>query len=700
MRVHTPGRSTQDGLHRRVLRLEGLPLRPATARALMTSIGEDTGGDQPEPLDVSRSRTVSELDPGWVLARWARAQEANPLDLIANGRWWPAAIASGPAGEIMDRLWRHSVAISLAARSLARESGDSDPDALARAGLLSRLGCWAIAAVEPEWLGRWWSEQDPSARRRREQADLGTDLGDLGRRLAESWGCDPLVVEAAWLHRDRNLPLHDIAVEPRRLALVQEAYRWAEQTPWSFDSRPAREGMPGDPRLRILIAEVQSRTGGAFGAADATSFEERMTRQNASLRLRLAATAKAQSSSERLLRTLADSRPDETAEEWTERAARNWCCEPEVTAARVVWADPAGRAPADGTEAAPRTGEGAAPPSPGDRRPPSLVLPLSIHGRTKAILELWCDPSQPDLENRLASSPERAAWQAWAAKLIDRALLERRTQSLATALRGVVETEDTRLRQQKLSALAEFAAGAGHEINNPLAVVVGRAQLLLTRSDDPETTRSLQIILDQALRAHRILRDLMFVARPPVLRRRKVRPAEILQMCLRGFQGECDSRGIRLIDEVSESDASMVADPEALNHLAQILVRNAIQATPSGGKIEVRSSIREDELVWSFSDSGKGVTPPEGAHLFDPFFCGRQAGRGLGLGLPRAARFLELVGGHVRWTSNPGHGSAFHVHLPLPDAGQSGDAPAPSNPGAIPGGSRSTSSSGNGSSAS
>ncbi len=129
------------------------------------------------------------------------------------------------------------------------------------------------------------------------------------------------------------------------------------------------------------------------------------------------------------------------------------------------------------------------------------MLPLSIHGRTKAILELWCDPSQPDLENRLASSPERAAWQAWAAKLIDRALLERRTQSLATALRGVVETEDTRLRQQKLSALAEFAAGAGHEINNPLAVVVGRAQLLLTRSDDPETTRSLQIILDQALRA-------------------------------------------------------------------------------------------------------------------------------------------------------------------------------------------------------
>jgi len=149
-------------------------------------------------------------------------------------------------------------------------------------------------------------------------------------------------------------------------------------------------------------------------------------------------------------------------------------------------------------------------------------------------------------------------------------------------------------------------------------------------------------------------------------------------MCLRGFQGECESRGIRLNDEVGESDANMVADPEALNHLAQILLRNAVQATPNGGKIEVRSNIRDDELVWSFSDSGKGITPTEGSHLFDPFYCGRQAGRGLGLGLPRAARFLELAGGHVRWTSNPGHGTAFHVHLPLSDATQPSDTSAPS----------------------
>jgi len=640
----------------------------------MPAVGEDLGANEPESLDSGKSRSVCDLDPGWVLERSARGRQADPLDTIATSRWWPAANASGPIGEILDRLWRNAVAISLAARSLARESGEADPDALARVGLLSRLACWAIAAVEPEWLVRWWNEPDPNARRRRELADLGMDLGELGRRLTESWGCDTPVVEAAWLHRDRNWAPQDIATDPKRLATVQEAYRWAEQTPWSLDGRSSREAMPSDPRLRILIAEVQSRTGGAFAAEDATSYEELATRQNARLRLRLAAALSAQSSGERFLRTLADSRADETAEEWTERAAKSWCCEPEVTAARVVWVDSAGRAPGETTAAPSRNGEGAASPSSGDRRPPSLVLPLQIHGRVKALLELWCDPSQPDLERRLGSSPERAAWQAWATKLVDRAQLERRMHSLATALRTANEIGDSRLRQEKLAALAEFAAGAGHEINNPLAVVVGRAQLLLTRSEDPEIARSLHIILDQALRAHRILRDLIFVARPPTLRRRKCRPGEILQMCLRGFQSEFESRGIRLIEEVGESEPNMVADPEALNHLAQILLRNALQATPNGGKIEVRSSIRDNEVVWSISDSGKGITPTEGAHLFDPFFCGRQAGRGLGLGLPRAARFLELVGGHVRWTSNPGHGSAFHVHIPLAEATQSSDA--------------------------
>jgi signal transduction histidine kinase len=94
-------------------------------------------------------------------------------------------------------------------------------------------------------------------------------------------------------------------------------------------------------------------------------------------------------------------------------------------------------------------------------------------------------------------------------------------------------------------------------------------------------------------------------------------------------------------------------------------LRNAIDATPTGGKILVKSSTEAEELSWWFGDSGKGIAPHEAAHLFDPFFCGRQAGRGLGLGLPRAARIVEQARGRLRWTSHPGQGSIFQVHLPL-----------------------------------
>ena len=76
--------------------------------------------------------------------------------------------------------------------------------------------------------------------------------------------------------------------------------------------------------------------------------------------------------------------------------------------------------------------------------------------------------------------------------------------------------------------------------------------------------------------------------------------------------------------------------------------------------------MQSGELFWWFSDTGKGITADQGTHIFDPFFCGRQAGRGLGLGLPRAARIVELAGGRLKWSSDPGQGTLFQVHLPLP----------------------------------
>jgi len=623
---------------------------------------DETGGQL-----TSKSRAVCQLDPGWILAHASAAGAVSPLAVIAETPWWPATVAAGPTAEFMERLWRHSVAVGQAARSLAKDANDPDPDAVGRAGLLCRLGCWAVAAIDPEWMTRWWHETNALERRQRELNDLGTDLDDLGRRLAERWGCEPLAIDAAWLHNSHGWGLERAASEPTRLAYVQEACRCARETPWSLDAGSPPQLMPAEPRLRILVAEVQARTGSAFVAADATPHEERMTRQNARLRLLLASARNDRDRGARFLQAMADSDPALSPEDWSARAALFWCAEPEISAARVVWVEPA-QSPstmAENSEATPPANQERTLSSSPNPRSTALVFPLKARGRARAFVHLWSEQRGSELESRLAASASQGAWETWAAMVADRALLERRAQTILASLRERIETEEDRLRERKVDALGEFAAGAGHELNNPLAVIVGRAQLLLARTDDPETARSLRIMLNQAGRAHRILRDLMFVARPPAPRPRTCRPADLLRACLRDLEDECAAKGIRLASEIDEPAAVARIDPDALRHLAEILLRNAMEATPAGGKILVRSSVKGDELSWWFSDSGKGIAPSESAHLFDPFYCGRQAGRGLGLGLPRAARIVEQASGRLRWTSNPGHGSVFQVNLPL-----------------------------------
>ncbi len=667
MRVQPGRRPTTEVLRNRLDSLDHLPIRAATARQVVSRLPDDADAFHPQDLDVARCRSTLELDPGWVVQEHTSRDRAQPLEIIARTDWWSPQSAGTPTAEVMQRLWRHSVAVAAASRWLARESGDPEPDRLVQAGLLHGIARWAIASVEPNWLVRWLQEPDSRARQALEIQDLGTDLPDLGRRLAERWGCDPLVIESAWLHDQPGDLLNRVASDPRRLALIQQAFRWAESTPWALFATGERDSLPTEPRLRILIAEVQSRCGALFSAADATPHEERMTRQCARLTLSLWDRRSHQDSSDRLLRALAESDPAESPRNWARRASALWCEDPEVTTARVVWLDhPEG----DGLAKGPTTAEelAARPESELEpHAPPSTVLSLSARGQARAEVQLWLDPTLPDIRGRIEGSPLLDAWSAWASALQDRHILERRLRVIVSGVRELGD-DPMRVREARLQGLVQFAAGAGHELNNPLAVIVGRAQLLLSRATDPDLVRSLGIILGQAQRTHRILRDLMFVARPPEPRRRSCRPADILRGCVAEFQAECETRGIRLVGEFDLAEATTWADPDSLNHIAESLLRNAIQATPPGGKIQVRSSRSGDQVRWSFIDSGRGISPDEGALLFDPFYCGRQAGRGLGLGLPRAHRIAELHGGSLHWSSVPGQGSSFQVRIPLTPA--------------------------------
>jgi signal transduction histidine kinase len=644
-------------LRRQIERLDGLPIRPASSRLTL-----DSAPTEPEPIGPgpAPAHPATELDPGWTLARLRTPGLVDPLAIVADRPWWRTVTEAG--AQAIGRLWRHAVAVSLAARRLAREANDPDPGLLGRAGLLHRLGLWTLAAVDPERLAYWLATPDAERRRELEALWLGSDVDSLGRTLAVRWGCGPLISDAAWLHADAPGDLAACSDEPARLALIRQAHAWAELTPWALSGPPTRDPGPLDPRVRLLMAEVQARCAGEFVDLDVTPREERLSRENAALRIEATRLSGERDARDRLVAALGESDPTERPEVWAERAGLAWCDAPGVAAARVLWLDrtSATEPPPAATAEAPR--------------PASLILPLGDPARPAAEIQLWTAEPAAD------SWPGVEAWGAWASLVAERARLLRKLDATAAAFRRRSEGEEVHRRRAKLEALAEFAAGAGHELNNPLAVILGRAQLLLVRSDDADAIRSLRAIVTQAQRAHRILRDLMYVARPPEPRPRLCSADEVLRGSIRDAQGEADARGIRLVADPRPTTPGKVwADPEPLRHVADVLLRNALEATPPGGSIFVASAGDEQTIRWTIKDSGRGLTPQEAAHLFDPFFCGRQAGRGLGLGLPRAARIAERVGGEITWQSTPGLGTSFQLKVPLatPPPPEADAPPAP-----------------------
>jgi signal transduction histidine kinase len=429
-----------------------------------------------------------------------------------------------------------------------------------------------------------------------------------------------------------------------------------------LNARPDGETTRDDPRIRLLMAEVQMRCAGGLIGPDASTHEEQISRSHARLLQRHEDLQQSHKAQTRFLDRFASSAPTESVEEWADKAALSWCREPGVASARVLWLGDA-------------EGESESPQPTAKSEPPTTILPLGTSGHPAAEVQLRLDENGPALD--LPNHPARASWNRWAESLADRQRLARRLDDVVFAYRNQLDERDRESPSERLDALAEFAAGAGHELNNPLAVIVGRAQLLLAKANDPDTVRSLRAVIGQARRAHRILRDLMYVARPPALRPRPCVPDDIVRSCLRDLQPEADARGLRLVSELDEQSRSVWLDPDPMRHLIDVLTRNALEATPPGGTIRVTSRFDGSQLEWVVRDGGKGIDPRDATHLFDPFFCGRQAGRGLGLGLPRVARFIDQAGGRLQWQSTAEQGTTFRITLPLPSEPPRGERVRP-----------------------
>ena len=271
---------------------------------------------------------------------------------------------------------------------------------------------------------------------------------------------------------------------------------------------------------------------------------------------------------------------------------------------------------------------------------------------------IWTPPGRDILVSRLrsaAESSESAVRHAAAVALCDR----------LTARLAVVRSESAgRLLDDKLAALAEFAAGASHEINNPLAVIRGYAQLLLAKEADPAKQASLRTVVAQTARIHDILQGTRQFARPPVPRRGVVDLAAVAATALDYHRLDAERKGVTLHAPRPTAFAPLAAaDAGQVTQIVSHLVQNAVHAAPPGGWARVAVGGRGASAGVVVSDSGPGPTAADVPHLFDPFYSGRAAGRGRGLGLSIAWRLARQNGGAVRLLTQPGP-TRFGLVLP------------------------------------
>jgi signal transduction histidine kinase len=243
------------------------------------------------------------------------------------------------------------------------------------------------------------------------------------------------------------------------------------------------------------------------------------------------------------------------------------------------------------------------------------------------------------------------------------------SEQLAEANRQLHNAQTEILRSKTMISVGEMAAGAAHEMNNPLAVILGRSQLLSSQLTDAKLKASAHLIYEQSHRLTDIITELMDFAKPGPAEPRAQRPCRAYRSCSHDAKMHVDPADRSI--EVTVGDLPMITvDKQQVTAALTEVIDNALHATdPTKGHIAIHAAFDPYSLrvVMTVADNGIGMDEATLKRAFDPFFSSRKAGRRRGMGLAKALRWVEASGGSIRLESRPGQGTRTMVLLPAMD---------------------------------
>lgn len=651
--------------------------------------------------------------------------------------------ASDPGDPQVRAVWEHSLACAVAALLLARRAHPALAGQAFAAGLLHDCGRLALLCALPKEYNALLAMPPLAGESllEAEQRVLGADHCLAGKWLLERWGLPEVFLETVWLHHQPAAGMNPAASSTTAvLVCVALADQLVHDTmgdkpsPGSAAERLRLAGLLGFTGEHIL-EEVASHIGSEFAqraalfnlSDDAAGFYYQALRR-ANLRLGQNGLALTQRGHEL-----------ERARVWLEGVAEagvhlgsvaDWAGvlkevartmakafgSPEGMAyildqeAGLLLAQPWGQAglagpvtcrldafmapvDADALPAGPRAllagatvragvvlaGDSA----PLHRQGGYVVATIQTHdqGLAEIIFRPALSPLVPLEQSACRHLAELAGAAYHRLRLLEQC--RQRAENLAEAMRAMQTMNLKLLQTERLAAVGQLAAGAAHEINNPLAIISARAQLLEMKETEPARKRNFQQMVEQIERISAILGNLMDFARPTPLTAETVDIVAVLEKTLELVSGGLKPLGITLERHLPPGLPAIQADPRQLEQVFLNLLINAEHAMESsGGHIRVAAAFdaRNDSVSVSIADTGTGIPKELLDKIFDPFFTTKAEGKGTGLGLSTSYGIITNHLGDIRVDSEPGHGTTVTVRLPRDPAAAKAHAGASSAP--------------------
>jgi signal transduction histidine kinase len=219
-------------------------------------------------------------------------------------------------------------------------------------------------------------------------------------------------------------------------------------------------------------------------------------------------------------------------------------------------------------------------------------------------------------------------------------------------------------RADKLATVGELAAGAAHEIRNPLTAIRSSLQYLDAKNADETSRKLLDAALQETERIDKIVSALLAFSRPSEIAKERQDLRETIQESLDLVAFQAKTQKVAVSKDVPPEPIPIRADRAQLKQLFLTVFLNAIQAMPNGGTMAVEALVKDErKAVVTVTDTGEGISEENLDRVFDPFFTTKKGGTGLGLSI--CYNIVRSHQGEIEVRSQAGRGTTILITLPL-----------------------------------